>query len=175
VKGQGALALAGLEGWTLSLGLAASGLLVPAALELWSRRETVREHFAGLGPTMGESRRQHVAALLAALVPARQPHSSVRPIVRRRGPAPEGAWVESARVGLAMLDNWQVEREAMERQLALLERRASTAEKWAGVLVEEVRRKEADLVAAHSALRELAQRGGAGPPQENCRESDEDT
>jgi polysaccharide pyruvyl transferase WcaK-like protein len=175
VKGQGALALAGLEGWTLSLGLAASGLLGPAALELWSRRETVREHLVALGPTMGESRRQHVTALLAALIPARQPHASVGPIIRRRGPAPEGEWVDPARVGLAMLDNWQVEREAMERQLVLLERRASTAENWAGVLVEEIRRKEADLVVAHSALRELTKRCGAGPPQENCREGDDDT
>ena len=41
VKGQGALTLVGLQGWSLPAGLAASGLLVPAAMELWIRREAV--------------------------------------------------------------------------------------------------------------------------------------
>ena len=104
-----------------------------------------------------KSRRRHVAALLATLIPARRPPASVEAMNHRSGPSPEGDWVESARIGLAMLDNWQVEREAMERQLALLERRASTAEQWAGVLAEEIRRKEADLVDAHAALAKLRQ------------------
>jgi polysaccharide pyruvyl transferase WcaK-like protein len=157
VKGQGALALVGLEGWTVSVGLAASGLLVPAAQELWGRREAVREHLRGLESTIAKSRRHHVAALLAALIPARRPPASVEAMIPRCGPSPDGDWVEPARVGLAMLDNWQVEREAMERQLTLLERRASTAEQWAGVLAEEIRRKQADLVDAHAALAELRQ------------------
>lgn len=175
VKGQGALALVGLQGWTLSVGLAASGLLVPAALELWSRREAVREHLQGLEPTIGKSRRQHVAALLAALIPARRPQASVEAITQRCGPSPEGDWVERARVGFAMLDNWQVEREAMELQLALLERRASTAEQWAAVLAEEIRRKETDLGAARSALTELAKRCEAAPLKEGCAETENDT
>jgi polysaccharide pyruvyl transferase WcaK-like protein/glycosyltransferase involved in cell wall biosynthesis len=121
VKGQGALALAGLEGWTLAWGLAASGLLVPAALELWRRREAVRRHLQRLAPTIATSRRQHVAALLSALVPARAPHATVEPIIHRRGPSPEGDWVERAHDGLAghiAEARWQAEREAMARQLA---------------------------------------------------------
>ncbi len=181
VKGQGALALVGLQGWSLSVGLAASGLLVPAAMELWSRRDAVREHLQSLQPTIERSRRQHVAALLAALIPARRPQASVEAIIHRCGPSPEGDWVERAHDGLAMLHahiaatDWQVEREAMERQLALLERRASTAEQWAGVLAAEVQRKEADLVVAHSALTELAKRSDPGPLKESCVETDEST
>ena len=59
--------------------------------------------------------------------------------------------------------NWQVERE-------LLERRAGTAEQWAGVLAKEIERKEADLVIVQSALKEIANRE-AGLPKETGAES----
>ena len=270
VKGQGALALAGLQDWTVSAGLAALGLLVPAAVELWSRRDAVREHLRSLQPAIGRSRRRHVEALLAALLPATRPHVTVEAMIQRRGPLPEGEWVERAHDGgRAMLDshalaselqrkqadlaiahsalaselqrkeadhaiahsalaselqrkeadhaiahsalaselqrketdlaiahsalagelqrkeadllaavsalaemssrvrsseaNWQVERE-------LLERRAATAEQWAGVLAKEIERKEADLVIVQSALREIANRE-AGLPKETGAES----
>ena len=164
VKGQGTLALAGLQGWIVSAGLAGLGSLVPAAMELWNRRDAVREHLQSLDPAIERSRRRHVEALLAALVPARRPPASVEPIVRRSGPSPEGEWVEHAHDGLAVLDahiaetHWQVERAAMQRQLVLSDLRVGTAETWAGLLAKEVERKEADLVIAHSALQEIAKK-----------------
>jgi polysaccharide pyruvyl transferase WcaK-like protein len=216
VKGQGALALVGLQDWVVSAGLAAFGLLVPAALELWRRRGAVREHLVNLGPAIGESRRHHVAALLSALLPARRPHASVEPMIQRRGPLPEGDWVERAHAGLTVFDglalaselrrketdlaaarsalagelqakeadllaaasalaemsdrvrsaelNWELERERLER-------RAGTAEQWAGVLAKEIERKEAELVVAQSALKEIANRE-AGRPKETGAESD---
>jgi hypothetical protein len=67
--------------------------------------------------------------------------------------------------------DWRLEREAMERQLALLERRASTAETWAGVLAMEVARKEADLTIAHTALDALTGGRGAAPLNENAADT----
>jgi hypothetical protein len=71
-------------------------------------------------------------------------------------------------------DDRRLEREGMERQLALLERRASTAETWAGVLAREVERKDADLAIAHSALDAIARGGGAAAPDEHAADSDTD-
>ena len=136
VKGQGALALAGLQDWTVSAGLAALGLLVPAAVELWSRRDAVREHLRSLQPAIGQSRRRHVEALLAALLPATRPHVTVEAMIQRRGPLPEGEWVERAHDGgRAMLDGHAI--------------------------ASELQRKQADLAIAHSALAGELQRKGA--------------
>jgi len=157
VKGQGALALVGLQDWIIAAAQAALGLLVPAAMELWSRRDAVRGHLRGLEPAIRTSRAQHLAALVAA-VTTKRPLATVGAIGHRRGPSPEGGWVERTFEGLTSLDSradWRVDREQLER-------RAGTAEQWAGVLAKEVERKEAELVIAQAALADLAARG-AGP------------
>jgi polysaccharide pyruvyl transferase WcaK-like protein len=225
VKGQGALELAGLESWALPIGRAASGLLVPAALELWSRRHAIREHLQSVAPAIERSRREHIATLFRALMRANCVPETMEPIAAYRGPVARGEWVAQLHHEIALAErrpdtdtpdqdanlarqqlasaeeyaraltrevdrkeadlviahdalanahstaekahmSWQAERESMQKQLELFERRATTAEEWAGVLAAELRRKEADLLTAHSALEEIEKRRANGelPP-----------
>lgn len=53
---------------------------------------------------------------------------------------------------------WQADRESLLQHCEELERRASAAAQWAGVLASEVERKEADLLIAKAALEESARR-----------------
>jgi polysaccharide pyruvyl transferase WcaK-like protein len=184
VKGCGAMSLVGLGSWTLPVAGAAAGLLVPATLELWTRRHEIRAHLRRVAPAIAMRRQRHVADLLSALVsPASSfVHESI-PVFS--GPLARDAWVAQAHDGTGLIDatvlaltaevnrkqedlvvaqtaladltrsiqeahaGWMVER-------ASLERRASIAEEWAGVLAKEIERKEADLKIAIAALDEAA-------------------
>ena len=101
VKGCGALRLAGLSSWTLPVAGAAAGLLVPAAMELWTRRHDIRE------PSGSASRRQsrrHDGGtwrdLLSVLASPRS-LSAGEGIPVSSGPAARGEWVEQAYEALA--------------------------------------------------------------------------
>ena len=144
VKGCGAMSLAGLASWTLPVAGVAAGLLVPAALELWTRRHEIRGHLRRVAPTIETRRRQHVANLLSVLA-SPLTWSAGEPITVPSGPAARGAWV--AHDGAAAL-NADVRIRRIEQQLAGAEERVRA-------LTREVDRKEAELAVAQAALAEL--------------------
>ncbi|MEP6915168.1 MAG: polysaccharide pyruvyl transferase family protein [Acidobacteriota bacterium] len=156
VKGQGALALAGLQDWSLSVAQAASGLLVPAAMELWRRRDVVGEHLRRLQPVIERSRAQHVGAILSALAPARVPRVVVDAMPCVRSVSPEDQWIRQAHDGLAMR-TVGIEQAAKDHLVELDQRLARAAECTAA-LTAEVGRKDADLLIAHDALQALGDR-----------------
>ncbi|HEY0873115.1 MAG TPA: polysaccharide pyruvyl transferase family protein, partial [Vicinamibacterales bacterium] len=144
VKGCGAMNLAGLGSWTLPVGAAAGGLLTPATLELWARRQEVREHLRGVVPAIETARRRHVDTLLSALA-APMTLSAGEPIAVMAGPVARGTWVEHAYTGGLHID---ARSRRFEQQLA-------SAEEYVGALRREVERKDAELVAAQAALADL--------------------
>jgi polysaccharide pyruvyl transferase WcaK-like protein len=154
VKGEGALALAGLEDWSLSVAHAAAGLLVPAALELWRRRGIVGEHLRRLRPVIERSRAQHVAAMLAAVLPHSMRDGLVDPIPCGPSVSPEDQWVQHAHDGIAARHRGADV--APRSELAELEQRVAQGAEYNAALAIEVRRKDADLVIAHEALQALA-------------------
>ena len=131
VKGQGALALAGLQGWVVSAGLAGIGLA--RAGRAWSSGAAATP-CANTFRVSTRASNVHAASMSQRCWPHSFPQNgrprSVEPIVRPCGPSPEDEWVERAHDGLAVLHahiaetRWQMERDAMERQLALVDRRA---------------------------------------------------
>ncbi|MEO8482226.1 MAG: polysaccharide pyruvyl transferase family protein [Acidobacteriota bacterium] len=164
VKGQGALALAGLDAWTLPVSAAAMGLLAPAALDLWQQRDAVRRHLSRMSDALVQSRRGHIEALLTAVLsPGRVP--AIAPIRPVQGPAPRGEWLNLAHDSLSLLTE-MTERERLLRAVKqhdadrrLVEERAARAEEYVRSLAAAVERKERDLLIAHEAIHRL----GPGP------------
>jgi polysaccharide pyruvyl transferase WcaK-like protein len=151
VKGEGALRLAGLDGWSLSIGLGARGLLIQAAIDLWENQEAVRAHLREIKSVLRRARQQHVDALIGALQPQKSRLRRAASIPPQYGPSPLANWVNLAHDALAMFDG-PANDALTHQQMELLDRRARTAEEFAGTLVREVARKDAELVTAQSAL-----------------------
>lgn len=203
VKGSGALRLAGLSSWTLPVAAAASGLLVPAAMELWARRHDIRSHLAALAPTIETTRRRHVTTLLSVLG-SPEHWSAGEPMPVTSGPVARGDWVERVHEGAATASPadirlhalerdvdrkdaemlvaqaalvdltksaqdahaaWEADRETLLSHCEQLERRAATAEEYAGALANEIERKETDLKIAAAALAGVA----AAPVEKRTR------
>jgi polysaccharide pyruvyl transferase WcaK-like protein len=147
VKGTGGMNLVGLASWTLPVAAAAAGLLVPAVLELWTRRHEVREHLQHVAPAMETRRHRHAADLLAVLA-SPQSWSAGEPMAASSGPAAAGDWVEQAHDSTAIL-------EAADASIRTIEQQLAGAEACVHALTREVERKEADLVIAQAGLADL--------------------
>lgn len=146
VKGCGAMSLAGVASWVLPVGAAVSGLLVPAALELWTRRHDVRDHLRRVVPTIETARRRHVDALLSVLAsPSTGPAGES--IAVCSGPHARGGWVEQTHDGSAVLHS--------DARIRSFERQLASAGEYVRALTREIDRKESDLVAAQAALADL--------------------
>jgi len=165
VKGGGALSGVGLQEWSLPVGLAASGLLFDAAIDLWHQREAVRRHLSAFASAIAESRRRHVEAIREVVARRRAPGEPAaaaaggRPS-RAQVPAPAGEWVEAAHDSLATF-RAAVERDAFDREIRKVERRAEQAEAWARSLETTLQRKDAEMAAAQAALAEAFERAEA--------------
>ena len=147
VKGCGALSLAGLGSWTLPVAAAVGGLLVPAVMELWTRRHAVRGHLQQVAPTIETTRRRHVGDLLSVLA-SPESWSAGETIRVTPGPVARGEWVERAHNATAGVNAAAVRIRAVEQQLA-------GAEEYVRALTSEVDRKETALVVAQAALADL--------------------
>ena len=155
VKGRGALDLAGLQSWNVSVGLAASGLLVPAALELWNRRHEVRAHLRSVAPVIEDARREHVAALLGALRPGQPRPIVAQTIASCTGPTARGEWVERVYDGLVIRENLR-DQEIPSAHSDALQQQLARAGEYATTLERALERKDAELVAAQGALTDMA-------------------
>lgn len=157
VKGRGALDLAGLPSWSLSVGLAASGLLVPAGLELWNRRHDIRAHLRSVAPVIEQARREHVDALLGALRLGQPRPIPGKAIVSCSGPTARGEWVERAHDGLVIRENLR-DQEVPSAHSDALQQRLAHAGAYATTLEQELERKDAELVTAHGALTDMSKK-----------------
>jgi len=158
-KGEGALAHVGLQRWSLPVGEAALGLLLPAAVELWEARASVRAHLEAVQPAMRESIRRHHRAVLAALSGAGT-GAIAPPVLQPLGPSPQGEWFAGAHDALRALGR-QAELASALQQIGQQAGRAGTAEAYARTLTAEVERKNGQLVTAHAALEEAFRRAEA--------------
>lgn len=140
VKGAGALDLVGLASWTMPVGVAARGELVPAALELWERRGEIQAHLKHIAPDVAAHHRRHVQRVLAML--SASPAESAGPIPQWSGPAARGAWMEVARDAA-----WGA---------GISQQQLASAEVHVRALTDALAQKEAALVAAQASFDELS-------------------
>lgn len=94
-KMRGALALAGLNTWSLPVEAAAEGLLAPAAVELWERRGELVAHLRGLQDPWRHCAASHTTRVLAAL--DGRTVTSQEPVVPAGAPAATGPWTTGGR------------------------------------------------------------------------------
>lgn len=135
-KLRGALAHAGLEGW--SLPLPAAERLADAALELWERRDELRAHLESLLPAWRNEAAAHRARVERAL--AGRPPGAPAPELSVAGPQPAGSWARDTAIVDRLTLSAERERRAMARHVAALERSFEHAQRYAASLREHLDR-----------------------------------
>ncbi len=159
----GALGFAGLEGWSLPVEDAASGLLAEAAIELWSRRAEVSAHVEALLSTWRQSATAHVARVLGALDSDTRPgQEPQRPAT---APTPTGDWAIAARAATGARESAERPRRELEATVFELHRKFAEAERYALSLRAHLDEAERYALSLRAALDERTQDGGAQPRQ----------